>query len=270
MPARPIVAVVVAVVIGWLGAPSAWAHPTAQYEKQPVAVGYGGAVSSVDLNASRSGIDVAQARRQRGRRGGGRRGHARRDRAVRRRPSAAAASSSSTTRVPGKVVHPSTAGRPARRRCARTSSSTRRPASRCAFDEARAQRPVGRRAGHAGHLGQALAPLRHPHLAGRRCARAREVAQQGFPVDATFSSRTSVADRLQAFARQPRAVPARRQRRRAVGSTFRNPDLAQHLPADRPPRHGRLYRGPIGDEIARHRAAPAGRAAARTLPSGPA
>jgi gamma-glutamyltranspeptidase/glutathione hydrolase len=61
MRARRIVAVVVTVLIGWLGAPSAGARPTAQYVKEPVATGTGGAVASTEFNASRAGIDTLKA-----------------------------------------------------------------------------------------------------------------------------------------------------------------------------------------------------------------
>ena len=79
------------------------ASGTKQLPKVPVMTGSGGAVASVDRDASQVGIDVLASGRQRRRRGRGDRGRARRDRALSAPASAAAGSSSTTTPARSKV-----------------------------------------------------------------------------------------------------------------------------------------------------------------------
>ena len=73
-----------------------------------------------------------------------------------------------------------------------------------------------------------------------------QVAERGFVVDQTF--RNQIKDNLAAFSQfsstsalyLPGGAPP------AVGSTFRNPDLAQHLPPAQPAGHGRVLPGRAG------------------------
>ena len=96
--------------------------------KDPTAVGKGGAVSTVDPEATAAGLEVLKRGRQRGRRrgrdGGGARCHRALQRRHRRRRLLRL-----LRREDRQGRAPSTAARPRRRRCRTTRSSTRRPAS---------------------------------------------------------------------------------------------------------------------------------------------
>ena len=201
--------------------------------KEPVAVGYGGAVSTVDLDATKAGLSMLRAGRQRRRRGGGRGRRPRRHRAVllraRRRRllrllrrTHALASPRSTGARP----------RPPRSPSARSSTRDRHAVP---VRQRGHQRPLRRRAGHARHLADGAAAVRHASRVGtaaaardpdgrarlRRRPDVRRPGRRRTPPGSRDSPRP-------ARSTCPAAQPP------AVGSIFRNPDLAAHLPPARP------------------------------------
>ena len=95
------------------------------------------------------------------------------------------------------------------------------------FDEAVTSGPVGRRARHARAVGARPAPLRHPRP--RHAARpAIRVAERGFVVDREFHDQTALnADRFRDIVADRASCSSRTGRPPAVGSVFRNPDLAR-------------------------------------------
>ena len=241
--------------------PTTAAGPAAgvpQPPKTPTSVGYGGAVSSVDPYASQVGLDVLK-------RGGNAAdaavamaaalgvtepysaGHRRRRllRLLRRRRPAR--------------CRPSTAARPRRRRCRTTRSSTPRPASPTASRPSwspaasRSARP-----GTLGHLGDAR------WTAGARCRWEGAAARDRPGPPAASSSTTPSASRRWTTRTRFNAFTSTRKLylpggdAPAVGSRFRNPDLADTYAADRAAGHqAAFYRGRWPREIAAHGAEPA-------------
>ncbi len=223
------------------------AQATPLVTKAPVAVGRGGAVSTVDIDATRVAIDVL------------RRGGNAVDAAV-----AAAATLG--------VTEPFSAGLGgggflmfynARSRTVHTidgresAPATMRenafidPASGLPFQFQEAhQRHLGGRTGDAADLADRAAEVGHD-LPARPLRPAIKVAEDGFVVDQTFAS--MIADNLAAFSQfsstsalylQGGAPPA-------VGSTFRNPDLAQTYRLLSRQGMDAFYRGELAADIVR-------------------
>ena len=223
--------IVLALATVALAAPVAQASHRDDFEKEPTAVGSGGAAGTRRRARHQGGDRRARARRQRRRRGGRGRRRARRDRAVLVPASAAAASWSSARRRAGS--RRSTAARRRPRRCGRTRSS--RTARRSPFDDARYS---GLSAGVPGTVAQwdeALRPLRHL-VAERGCCSRRSTS----PAAASWSTRPSSTrprrtstyfDDIPSTAAiylDPDGTP------RDVGTTLRNPDLARTYELHRP------------------------------------
>jgi gamma-glutamyltranspeptidase/glutathione hydrolase len=219
-----------------------------RYDKQPVAVGYGGAVSSVDLNASRSGIEVLKH-------GGN---------AV-----DAAVAAAATLGVTEPYVAAIGGGGYFTYYDARTHKVSTidgretGPAkmTKDSFIDPKTGRPLplddavtsGLSVGVPGTLATWDSALRR--FGTRRLSTllqpAIKVAQHGFPVDQEFYDQTAVnADRFKDIVPTkelflPGGKPP------AVGSTFRNPDLATTYQEIARRGLGWFYGGGLGTEIAR-------------------
>ena len=243
-------------------------HPGGRYNvKTPTSRGFGGAVTSVDPEASRIGVEVL-------RRGGN---------AVDAAVATAAALGvtepfSSGIGGGGYFVHyDARTGRVSTLDGRETApramprervSSTRAPGS-----------PTGSRRSWSPAVSLSAYRARSPRGSGR-CAPwgtsslakalrpATRLARRGFVVDQTFNEQT--ADNRQRF----ETFPASRRlflpggKPRPVGSVFRNRDLADDLPADRPARRPGLLPGGAGPTGRPDRSAPA--EAAPRRPAGPA
>ena len=200
----------------------------------------------------------AAPRRQRGRRRRGRRRHPRRHRAVLRRHR--------RRRLLRLLRRPAAPGAHHRRSRVRarptmTAGPLHRPGRRPALrlPGGPGQRPLGRRARHAGHLGGRGRAVGHP-VAGQPAAAGRRGRRPGFPgrrhlppADRRQRRRVRPVRRRPASCTCPAAQPP------AVGSTQRNPDLADTYRLIARRGTGVFYRGPVGADDRPDRAAPAGR-----------
>ena len=118
----------------------------------------------------------------------------------------------------------------------------------------RDQRPVRRCARHAAALGPRAAPVGDAQPGARRCSPRPSVARRGFVVDQTFHDQTAANE-----ARFRDIVPTRKLflpggELPAVGSVFRNPDLATTYDKLGTKGVGWLYDGKLGRQIVQHRA----------------
>ena len=194
----------------------------------------GGAVTSVDPYATRIGLEVLKQRRQRHRRGGRHRGRARGDRALQRRRGRRRVLRP-LRRAPPARCRRSTVARPRRWGCPTTRSSTPRPGSPTASTTrsaaaSRSACPAPSPPGSGRSTGGARATWRS------RSARRPTSPATGFVVDQTFHDQTAAnQDRFAAVHHHRGSCSCPAAARRAVGSTFRNPDLADTYRADRRP-----------------------------------
>ena len=152
---------------GWHGKP-----PT-DLPKVPLMVGSGGAVSSVDRDASQVGIDVLRPGRQRRRRGG-RHGSGARASPSPTAPASAAAGSSSTTTPRPRRSPRSTAARPRRQSFTADRFHRTRNGKPLTFHDGGQLRPVRRHPGHARAVGEGRSTARH--VVARRAAEAGRAA----------------------------------------------------------------------------------------------
>ena len=216
------------------------AHPRPG-DKVPVAIGTGGAVATVDADATRVGLDVL------------RKGGNAVDAAV-----AAAATLGVTepfsSGIGGGgffVYYDAATGAGAHDRRARDRAdgdAERRVRRGRRADPVRRRRDVGavrRRARDPADVGRRRSTSGGPSTCARRCSGATEVARRGFVVDQTFVDQTTAnVARFSAF-RSSADLFLRRGAPPAVGSVFRNRDLADTYD----------LLGPQGRRRALHRAA---------------
>ena len=239
--------------------------------KEPVAVGYGGAVADASTRRHAGRARGAAPGRQRRRRRGRRRRRARRHRAVLRRHRRRRLLRLLRRHAPARCT-PSTAARP--RPAAMTERRVHRPGDGHAVRLRRGACTSGLSVGVPGTPATwqtGAATVGHPVARRRCCSRRSGSPSAGFMVDADVRRPDrGQRGRVRATSARPARSTCPAAQPPAVGSTFRNPDLAAHLPADRPQGHRRLLPGALARDIVAHGAAPAGRRPAPTRPCGPA
>ena len=196
--------------------------PASALPKVPVMTGSGGAVASVDRDASQVGIDVLRPGRQRRRRGRGHGGRPRRDRALQRPASAAAASSSTTTPSTHRVR--TVDGRETAPRTFTPTTFTKPDGTAMDFNTVVSSGLSVGRPGHAGPLGR-----RRPHASAPGAGRPAGAGRAARPQRASRSTRPTTT--------RPRRTPTRFAKFPATAKVF--------LPGGKPPgRRARCFRNP--------------------------
>ena len=124
---------------------------------------------------------------------------------------------------------------------------TRPPARRYDFSDRRHLRPLGRHPGHPGAVGEGRQRGSGREARASCSSRPSCWPASGFVVDQTFHDQTAGnAARVRACSRRPRAVFLPGGEPPAVGSTFRNPDIARaYTRAARPRARPALYGGKL-------------------------